>query len=305
VELHRSVWYKAHSQVVFVDEPISISARSDWSEQERRDFGAMVSSPEELVKAMSRLLQPPADTNTDKSAPILVFLGKNTPAFLNSRGFAGALIQNDPKYLLKVLFDHAANDWLDVIAHKIDVPTAIFTGELSNNLPSQRWMHAAIPNSTLIVYSKEGEGDHLLMSRSSVKFAKDLQAFLERKEVSMDNIEHSITSEVILQSTSAWDGTPYGAYPKGQPELTVLKITVPAHGELPWHTHPMPNAAYVVSGEITIEEQDGSARHFSAGQVIAETVDTFHRGVVGNDPAVFIVFYPGVTGMPLSIVRHL
>ena len=80
-----------------------------------------------------------------------------------------------------------------------------------------------------------------------------------------------------------------------------MKITVPAQGELPWHTHPMPTAAYVVSGEITVMEPGGKQRHFSAGEVIPETVNALHRGVVGDAPAVFIVFYPGVKGMPLSV----
>jgi quercetin dioxygenase-like cupin family protein len=153
-----------------------------------------------------------------------------------------------------------------------------------------------------MVYSKE-QGDHLLVFRGPLKFTKDVQAFLEGKEAIMDNIEHSTASEVILQSASAWNGTPYSTYPRGQPELTVLRITVPAHGELPWHTHPIPNAAYVVSGEITIEEQNGTKRRFSAGQAIAETVDTLHRGVVGDELAVFIVFYPGVVGMPISVPK--
>lgn len=109
-----------------------------------------------------------------------------------------------------------------------------------------------------------------------------------------------IKSETLLQAHSAWDNTPYEAYPEGVPELTVRRITIPADGELAWHTHQMPNAAYVLSGEITVEGPNGSKRHFSAGQVIPETVNTLHRGVVGDKPAVFIVFYAGVKGMPLS-----
>ncbi len=46
------------------------------------------------------------------------------------------------------------------------------TGELGNNLPSQRWAHSAIAKSTLIVYFKGDRGDHLLMFRSPIKFAR-------------------------------------------------------------------------------------------------------------------------------------
>jgi hypothetical protein len=62
----------------------------------------------------------------------------------------------------------------------------------------------------------------------------------------------------------------------------------------------MPNAAYVLSGEITVEEPSGIKRHFSAGEVIPESVNHWHRGVVGVEPAVFIAFYAGVKGMPPS-----
>jgi quercetin dioxygenase-like cupin family protein len=110
-----------------------------------------------------------------------------------------------------------------------------------------------------------------------------------------------IQSETLLRAPSAWNGVPYRAYPEGAPELTVLRITVPAHGELKWHKHPMPNAAYIISGEITVEEPTGRREHFSAGQVIPETVNAWHHGVVGDIPAVFVIFYAGVKEMPLSI----
>jgi quercetin dioxygenase-like cupin family protein len=111
----------------------------------------------------------------------------------------------------------------------------------------------------------------------------------------------NIESETLLRSSSAWDGTPYEAYSKGAPELSVLRITIPPHSKLKWHTHPMPNAAYIESGEITVEEPSGDKkRHFVAGQVVPETVNTLHRGVAGDQPVVLIVFYAGVKGMPLA-----
>jgi quercetin dioxygenase-like cupin family protein len=71
-----------------------------------------------------------------------------------------------------------------------------------------------------------------------------------------------------------------------------------------WHTHPMPNAAYIVSGEITVEEPGGKEKqHFVAGQVVPETVATVHRGVTGDQPVVLIVFYAGVKGMPLAELK--
>jgi len=111
-----------------------------------------------------------------------------------------------------------------------------------------------------------------------------------------------VQAEVLLNAAASWDGAPYEAYPEGRPQLSVRKITIPAHGELEWHAHPMPSAAYVLAGEITVVAQkDGRQHHFAAGEVIAETVNSGHRGFVGDQPAVFIVFYAGVTGMELAV----
>ena len=106
--------------------------------------------------------------------------------------------------------------------------------------------------------------------------------------------------ETLLKTDKSWDGTPYKAYPSGPPQLSVLKIELPAHAVLPWHTHPMPNAGYVVSGEITVEKKDGEKQTVRAGQVLPETVGSVHRGVVGDSPVTLIVFYAGTEGMPLS-----
>jgi quercetin dioxygenase-like cupin family protein len=109
-----------------------------------------------------------------------------------------------------------------------------------------------------------------------------------------------IQFETLSQTSKSWDGTTYKAYPTGQPQLSVLKVTLAPHTTMKWHTHPVPNAAYVLSGEITAETKDGTKKHFVAGEVIPETVDTVHRGVTGDQPVVLIVFYAGTPGVPLS-----
>jgi len=106
--------------------------------------------------------------------------------------------------------------------------------------------------------------------------------------------------EPLMQSTSSWDGTPYKAYPTGQPQLSVVKVTLAPHTTMKWHTHAVPNAGYVLSGEVTVESKNGAKKHFTAGQVIPETVDIVHRGVSGDQPTVLIVFYAGTPGVPLS-----
>lgn len=115
---------------------------------------------------------------------------------------------------------------------------------------------------------------------------------------------HTIQVETLLKTGTAWDGSALGAYPEGKPEVAVLRITIPAHTTMDWHSHPMPNVAYVVSGELTVEKQDGSLkRHFTAGQTVPEIVNVAHRGVTGDQAVELIVFYAAASGMPLSTRR--
>ncbi|TWI47972.1 Cupin domain-containing protein [Pseudomonas duriflava] len=111
-----------------------------------------------------------------------------------------------------------------------------------------------------------------------------------------------IKAKVAMKEIASWDGTPYKSYLQGQPQLTILEITIPPHTALPWHQHPIPNAAYVVSGELTVEDRlSGKSLKVSAGQAFAESVNSSHRGVTGDEQAVVIVTYSGVEGTPLSL----
>ena len=169
---------KGMRKVVFVDEPISIYSHSDWSEKERTDAGGTTTSPERMVAAFSEggpLNSLITDMKPFERAQLL-----DSPYFANSEAFAGAVIKNDPKAMTRVLFNHVVNDWRDVVRHKIDIPAAIFSGDESNNLPSQRWAKSVIPNATLYTYTSAAQGDHFLMFKNPVRFAEDLRSFLER-----------------------------------------------------------------------------------------------------------------------------
>jgi quercetin dioxygenase-like cupin family protein len=114
---------------------------------------------------------------------------------------------------------------------------------------------------------------------------------------------NAIQAKTLLQTDRAWDGKAYDSYAKGHPRLSVLEITIPPHTTMEWHRHPIPNAAYVVAGELKVEKQNGQTAHFSKGQVIAETVGEWHRGVTGERAVELLVFYAGAPGLPLSEVQ--
>ena len=111
-----------------------------------------------------------------------------------------------------------------------------------------------------------------------------------------------VKSVKLLETTRSWDGVKYSAYPSGQPQVTLLKISIPPRTALDWHRHPMINVAYVLSGSLTVQKRGtGQKITLHTGQALAETVQSVHRGYTENEPVELIVFYAGRPGLPLSI----
>src|SRR5947208_15474629 len=62
--------------------------------------------------------------------------------------------------------------------------------------------------------------------------------------------------EIVVATTSSWNGTADTHYPTGQPQLTTIRLTLAPHTVLPWHTHPFPNSVYVLSGTLTLRNRE-------------------------------------------------
>ncbi|OWO80507.1 cupin [Photorhabdus luminescens] len=115
------------------------------------------------------------------------------------------------------------------------------------------------------------------------------------------NTAAGINVEKLLETEKSWDGVFYQEYPKGTPQLSVLKITIAPNTSLDWHEHPVPNAAYVLDGVLTAEKKSsGEKRLLKAGEVVSEMVDSAHRGYTGKEGVTLLVFYAGQKGVPLS-----
>lgn len=108
--------------------------------------------------------------------------------------------------------------------------------------------------------------------------------------------------EELAKTSKSWDGSELPPYNKGQPEITILKITVQPNVELPWHTHPIINAGVMVKGRLTVITKSGEKYELAAGDTIVEVVGKIHRGINnGTEPAEIIVFYAGVVETPITI----
>jgi hypothetical protein len=130
-------------KLVLIDEPPSILSRPGMTPDERLNSGAIADSVEGVGAVMS------AHTG---SSLMERYNAMDSPPYANSEAFAREMVPVDTAAVNRIMYDHASIDWRDVIRTKINVSTAIFTGEYSANVPSQRWLKSVIPNSTLYLY---------------------------------------------------------------------------------------------------------------------------------------------------------
>jgi quercetin dioxygenase-like cupin family protein len=115
------------------------------------------------------------------------------------------------------------------------------------------------------------------------------------------SVAANINVEKLLETEQSWDGVSYKGYPKGTPQISVLRITIAPNTSLAWHEHPIPNAAYVLDGTLTVEKKaTGEKRLLKTGEVLPEMVDSAHRGYTGKEGVTLVVFYAGQKGIPLS-----
>ncbi len=112
----------------------------------------------------------------------------------------------------------------------------------------------------------------------------------------------NVDVETLAKSTVSWDGQVLPHYPQGKPEITILRIKIPAGTKLEMHKHPVINAGVMLSGELTVITEKNATLHLKAGDSIIEVVDKWHYGKNESDKiAEIIVFYAGIFNRPITI----
>lgn len=108
--------------------------------------------------------------------------------------------------------------------------------------------------------------------------------------------------ETLARSTQDWSGAPLPPYPAGQPQVTVLRISVPPGVRLDTHHHPVINAAVLLQGRLKVVMEDGRSRVLESGDALVEVVNRIHHGEsLGPQPALIVVVYAGVEGLPTTV----
>lgn len=117
------------------------------------------------------------------------------------------------------------------------------------------------------------------------------------------NEKFAVKVEELAKSTSSWEDTPLPAYGKGEPEITILKITIPPGIQLPLHMHPVINAGVLTKGQLTVFTKGKKKKlEMKAGDSIVEIVNKWHYGRnEGDVPAEIIVFYAGTKDKAVTV----
>ncbi|WP_244278928.1 cupin domain-containing protein [Synechococcus sp. UW179B] len=114
---------------------------------------------------------------------------------------------------------------------------------------------------------------------------------------------HGVKVEVLANSTKMWNGRVLPSYPKGQPNIKILRIQVPSGVTLPWHYHPVINAAVILQGTLELKLKDGTRKTYQQGDALIEVVNTIHEGkALGATDVDLIVFYAGEKDVPTTVL---
>jgi non-heme chloroperoxidase len=161
------------AKLVLIDQMPMITANPIWSEQEKIDAGAILDK-DSLYSVTNSLAGPDGVKTTE---------GFITGMFNKdySRDELAWVIKQNLKmpreYAARLLFDHATNDWRDVIP-RINVPTLVVGGKASLvGWRSQVWIGSQIPGSRTEIFEENEGGNHFMFMENPEKFNRIVKEF--------------------------------------------------------------------------------------------------------------------------------
>jgi len=92
--------------------------------------------------------------------------------------------------------------------------------------------------------------------------------------------------------------------PQGPLEVVASIYDLAPDARLPQHKHPFQRYAYVLEGELLVQQADSTSRVYHPGEFIIESVDRWHFGAtVGGVPAKLLVIDQLPPGGEVTVTR--
>jgi non-heme chloroperoxidase len=162
------------NKLILIDQMPMITANPIWSEAEKTDAGAILDK--ESLYSVTNSLAGPEGVKTTEGFITGMFNKTYSRDELN-----WVIAQNlkmPRPYAARLLYDHATNDWRDVIP-MIDIPTLVFGGKASL-VPwkSQVWIGQQIPGARTEIFETEEGGNHFMFMENPEKFNRIVKEFM-------------------------------------------------------------------------------------------------------------------------------
>ena len=162
------------SKLILIDQMPMITANPIWSPQEKEDAGAILD--QESLYSVTNALAGPDGIKTTEG----FITGMFTKSYSRD-GVAWVIEQNlklPRSYAARLLYDHATNDWRDVIPH-IDIPTLVVGGKASLvGWKSQVWVGSQIPGARTEIFEEDEGGNHFMFMENPEKFNRIVKEFM-------------------------------------------------------------------------------------------------------------------------------
>ena len=123
---------------------------------------------------------------------------------------------------------------------------------------------------------------------------------------------YAAKSETLIRTEAYWNKQTIKPIHIEHPQITILRITIPAGKKLSIHKHPILNIGYLTKGELTVRTENGETLVLKPGDPIVELVDVWHYGEIQNvkpkyyavEDAEIVVTYVGDKEDSLSIAKE-
>lgn len=166
------------SKLVFIDQAPLVTNAHDLSGEALLQSGAAF-TPQTLFETAQAIA-------SDQAKSLLQFRAGFYSEAASDDDFAAAIEQSlkvPGEYAARLLIDHGAQDWRDVIRHlipKLELPVLVVGGALATIFPPEAasWIAAQIPGAKLSIFSAAERGSHFMFFENPEKFNALIREFV-------------------------------------------------------------------------------------------------------------------------------